>query len=82
MKTLLLALAATTALGSAALAQGYPARARSAPAPYPAPVTYGLSADEAREYEQDQLDRRQEMERESLRIRQKAERRVRGLDDD
>ncbi len=93
MKTILIALATTTLVGSAALAQtyggpgyggpgygspGYPLRVRVAPAPVP----YGLSDDEARDYARDQLDRRHEMERDRLRINQKIERRRLGLDDD
>lgn len=88
MKTILIALAATTLVGSAALAQtyggpayggpGYPLRVRVAPAPVP----YGLSDEEARDYARDQLDRRHEMERDRLRINQKIERRRLGLDDD
>lgn len=85
MKTILIALATTSLVGSAALAQGYPAsgygapdrpvRVRAAPAPY------GLSDDEARDYAREQLDRRHEMERDQLRINQKIERRRLGLDD-
>lgn len=83
MKTILIALAATTLVSSAALAQtygdpGYPVRVRVGPAPLP----YGLSDSEARDYARDQLDRRHEMERDRLRINQKIERRRLGLDDD
>ena len=77
MKTILMALAATTFVGSAAIAQNYPR-------PYPgrmAPAPYGLTSDEARDYARDQLDRRHEIERERLRMNQKAERRALGLDD-
>lgn len=87
MKTILTALAATALVGSAALAQGYPAPGHGAPG-YPlrvradtAPVPYGLSDDEARDYAREQLDRRHEMERDQLRINQKIERRRLGLDD-
>ena len=81
MRTRLVALAATAVICASALpcggasAQGYPARA------FPPPPR-GLTLDEIRDYERDQLDRRQEMERAALRMHQKAERRARGLDDD
>ena len=78
MTRILLALAATAALGSAALAQGYPVAGR----PYgPAPARM-LSPDEVRDYQRDQLDRRHEAERAALRMHQKAERRALGIDDD
>jgi hypothetical protein len=88
MRRPMIALAATLAFGSAGNAQGYqptvvpvPGRAYAAPVvAYPAPP--GLTADEIRDYQEDQLDRRQEMERASLELRQKAERRARGFDDD
>jgi hypothetical protein len=76
MKQIVLALAVGTALGSAAFAQGYPVATRAAPMPR------HLSPDEVRDYEQDQIERRQEMERDSLRMHQKAERRALGLDDE
>lgn len=75
MKTILLALAATTALGSVAYAQG-PLRTRV----YAYPP--GLSADEIRDYRMDQIERRQEMDREALRFNQKAERRAIDPDED
>ena len=87
MKTILIALATTTLVGSAALAQGYPASGSGYGAPdHPvrvraAPAPYGLSDDEARDYAREQLDRRHEMERDQLRINQKIERRRLGLDD-
>lgn len=87
MNRRLIVLAATVAFSSAAFAQSrptvvtVPGRAYAAPAvAYPAPV--GLTADEVRDYQEDQLDRRQEMQRETLRLNQKAERRVLGFDDD
>ena len=85
MKSTVLAIAAMAALGSAALAphaQAADATAVTVRHVYPAPPLAGLSPDELRDYEQDQLDRRQEMQRESLRAHQKAERRMLGLDDD
>ena len=88
MKTIIIALAATTLVGSAALAQGYPTSGYGVPdrpvrvRVTPGPVPYGLSDDEARDYARDQLDRRHEMERDRLRIDQKIERRRLGLDDD
>ena len=76
MKTALLALVASTALASTAFAQTHSRRVHGQPLPP------GLTADEIRDYEQDQLDRRHEMERASLRMNQKADARRRGLDDD
>lgn len=76
MKTILIALAATTALGSAALAQ--PIRARVVPYSYPP----GLNADEIRDYQLDQAERRHEIEREALRFNQQAERRAIDPDED
>lgn len=76
MTRILFALAATAALVPAAMAQGYPG-------PRGVYVArQGVSPDEIRDYERDQLDRRQEMERKALRMHQKAERRAFGMDDD
>ena len=41
-----------------------------------------LSPDEVRDYQRDQVERRQEMERKALHMQQKAERRALGIDDD
>lgn len=88
MNRSLIVLAATVAFSSAAFAQSrsatvvtVPGRAYAPPVvAYPAPV--GLSADEIRDYQEDQLDRRQEMQRDRLRMNQMAERRVLGFDND
>lgn len=72
---ILLALAATAALVSAANAS--PRRAYADPPPPP-----GLSSDEVRDYWQEQTERRHAMERAALRMSQKAELRARGLDED
>lgn len=78
MQRTLLALAATAALTSAATAQGYGyAYPRAAYTPQRM-----LSPDEVRDYQRDQVERRQEMERKALHMHQKAERRALGMDDD
>lgn len=74
MTRLLLAFAASAAFVSAATAQGVVVRVPGQPP--------RLSSDEIRDYQQDQTDRRHEMERDALRMDQKAELRARGLDDD
>lgn len=76
MRTLSLALLASAALVTAASAAP-PRYARMAPLPPP-----NLSMDEVHEYQEEQMERRQEMERAALEMQQKAERRARGIDDD
>lgn len=80
MRTLLLALAATAAAGVAAIpaAQAQPIRTRVYVAPYPA----GLDADEIRDYRLDQMERRQEIQREALLTYQLSERRMVDPDED
>lgn len=77
MRRTALILAAGTALTTTAFAAGPPLRVRVVAPPPPE-----LSADEIRDYEQDQMERRHEMEREALRMNQRAEARARGLDDE
>jgi hypothetical protein len=54
--------------------------AQAADAPYRRTVMYApqatLTADELRDYQMDQLESRQEMQRRALRLRQEAERRA------
>lgn len=77
------AAAAAFLLGSAALAGPAMAADRPLRAPiYYAPPPVGLDPDEVRDYQRDQLERRQEMERQALRFRQKVERRNLDPDDD
>lgn len=76
MKRILFALAATVVVAGAASAQGY-AYPRAAYVPQRM-----LSPDEVRDYQRDQVERRQEMERKALHMQQKAERRALGMDDD
>jgi hypothetical protein len=56
------------------------AAAQAADGPYRRPVVYApqgtLTPDEIREYQMDQLESRQEMQRRALRLRQEAERRA------
>lgn len=77
MKPFILALAAAGTLAASA-ASAAPLYASSYP---PAPARW-LSPDEIRDYEEDQLERRQDMERDALHLRQKAQRRAYGLDED
>ena len=75
MSRILLGLATSAMLASAASAQTAPRRAI-------VPPHASLSADELRDYHQEQTERRQEMERAALRMNQQSELRARGLDDD
>ena len=75
MRSIIFSGIALIVLSCAASAQGYP---------YRGPVyaaQRGLSPEEIRDHQRDQLDRRQEMERHALRMRQKEERRAFGFDD-
>jgi hypothetical protein len=60
--------------------------AQAADAPYGRPILYapqgGLSPDELRDYQMDQLESRQEMQRRAMRLRQQAERRAIDPEDD
>ena len=76
MKTAYLALAATAAFGLATAANAQPIRTTV----YPYPP--GLSADEIRDYQRDQMERRHEMDREALRFNQRVERRMIDPDED
>lgn len=77
MRLATLTLAATAALGFAATAaSAQPIRTRV----YAYPP--GLSAEEIRDYQRDQLERRQEIDREALRFSQRAERLAVDPDDD
>jgi hypothetical protein len=83
MKSILLATAATLGVAAFGLqAQAADATRVSVVHTYPAPPLAGLSPDELRDYQRDQLERRQEAQREALRAHQKSERRVLGLDED
>lgn len=86
MRTILLAVSAAAAmtmtLTSSASAADVPLRTRVYAPPYAASYPAGLSADEIRDYQIDQMERRHEMEREALRFNQKAERRMMDPDDD
>ena len=70
MRRVLLALATGALLTSAATAAEPRYRA------YDPPLPVGRDPDEVRDYRRDQMERRQEMEREALRFRQKVERRA------
>ena len=74
MKTLLIALAASTAFAAAASAQPIRTRVYAYPP--------GISADEVRDYRYGQVERRQELEREQLRFSHQVERRAIDPDDD
>ncbi|MDB5592673.1 hypothetical protein [Enterovirga sp.] len=73
MRPILLALATAAAATVAALpaAAAEPLRTRV----YVAPYLAGLDPDEIQDYRMEQLERRQEMQREALRMRQRSERR-------
>ena len=76
MKSILTAIAAAAALAAAmSVANAQPIRTRV----FSAPV--GLTADEVRDYQIEQMERRHEMEREALRFDQRAERRQIDPDD-
>ena len=77
MKSILFATLAGLAACNAASAADGPSRR---PIGYSLPAT--LSSDELRDYHRDQLENRQEMERRSLALRQKAERRLLDPEDD
>lgn len=70
MKTVLLALAASMTLGAVSVADAAPLRTRVQPLPS------GLTADELRDYAEEQMERRHESERAALRMDQLAERRM------
>lgn len=76
MKTILLTIAAVAALAVSASAQPAP-RYRMV-----VPVQGDVSADEWRDDQEDQVERRQRMERRALRFRQLQERRFLGVDGD
>lgn len=76
MRSLMIGAAAAALLGSAFAAQSQPLRMRV----YGPPP--GLTADEIRDYRMDQLERRQEIQRERLEMRQRVERRMVDPDDD
>ena len=77
MKNVIMAAVALTALGFASSADAASYRTRIVVNPY-----YGLTAEEAHDYRLEQMEHRQEMERESLRARQTAERRRIDPDDE
>lgn len=80
MKFTLSAAAAAIVLGSATLA--YAADGLIRTRYYAPPPPIGLDPDEVRDYQRDQLERRQEMERQALHFRQKVERHSIDPDDD
>ena len=74
MKTILITLAASTAFAAAASAQPIRTRVYAYPP--------GMSADEIRDYRYDQVERRQELEREQMRFSHQVERRAIDPDDE
>lgn len=79
MRPMLLALAATAAIGVAtSAADARPLRT----VVYAEPIPVGLSPDEVLDYRMEQLERRQEMERERLRFSHTIQRRVLDPDED
>ncbi|WP_375461372.1 hypothetical protein [uncultured Enterovirga sp.] len=79
MRTMLLAFAAAAAIGAATgAAEARPLRT----VVYAAPLPAGLSADEILDYRMEQLERRQEMERERLQFSQRVQRRALDADED
>lgn len=74
MKTILIAAAAATAFAASATAQPIRTRVYAYPP--------GMSADEIRDYRYDQVERRQEIEREQMRFSHQVERRAIDPDGD
>lgn len=83
MRTTLYGVAAAALLGSACTASAQPLNVyverypyRTTTRIYTEPANPRMRVDEVRDYRMEQAERRHEMEREALRFRQRAERRV------